>query len=72
MKKEFSNLKKTKSVAVDYQKKYLKCCERELQFLYGHDQFSNFIFKPKSEEEGLSFIGWGLIEGTNISSKQLR
>jgi hypothetical protein len=72
MKKEFSNLKKTKSVAVDYQKKYLKCCEKEIQFLYGHDQFTNFIFKPKTEEGGFKLIGWGVIEGSNISSKQLR
>ena len=72
MKQEFANLKKTKSVAVDYQKKYLKFCEKQIQFLYGHDQFSNFIFKPKTEKEGFKLIGWGVLEGANVSSKQLR
>ena len=70
MKKEFSDLKKTKAKAVEYQKKYLKCCEKEIQFLYGSDKFNNFMFKKKKDES--KFLGWSLIEGISVTNKQLR
>lgn len=56
---------------MEKQKKYLKCCEREIQFIYGCDQFSNFIFKSKNDER-VRLPGWSLIHGDHLSSKQLK
>ena len=72
MKKEFNELKKTKSRAVENQKKYMKCCEKEIQFIYGAERFSNFIFKSKKKEVTNKFIGWSIIEGLNMSNREIR
>jgi hypothetical protein len=73
MKKGFADLKRTKSRAVEVQKKYLKCCEKQTQFLYGTDNFKNFMFIQKKEQETQGLLGWSFIEGfTASSNRQIR
>lgn len=74
IKQRYEELKKCKNKAVESQKSYLKCYEGYLKFVFGEDNFSNFLFirDPGELTSKTSFPGWNFIEGLGISKKKLR
>lgn len=74
IKQKYDELKKKKNKAVDSQKSYLKYYDQYMKFIFGEENFSNFLFvrDPSQITTKTTFPGWNFIEGLGISKKKLR
>lgn len=74
IKQKYEDLKQSKTKAVDSQKSYLQYYEQYLQFIFGENNFSNFLFIENENQitSKKTFLGWSFIEGFGISKKKLR
>jgi hypothetical protein len=73
IKQKYEEIKKCKNKAVESQKSYFKYYEGYLKFIFGENNFSNFMFTKNPDDiANKKTFGWSFIEGLGISKKKLR